>query len=127
MEILFRKLLLLVDASMRDQNSWQLIYPLRQKHRSGLEYCLPCVEPLRVAAGGVRLHAPDPHEAQEGFPVEPSLGALRCKRLEQIIDLLLVERCFQWHKQVWPTDVAVVLWNFVFENEMVSKGVPGQL
>ena len=43
---------------------------------------------------------------------------------KQIIDFVFVQRCFQRHEQVRPSDVAIVLRDLVFQNQMVSKCVP---
>ena len=49
-----------------------------------------------------------------------------CKGLEQIIDLAFIQRRLQRHEQIGPPHVAIVLRNFVFEDQMISKGVPSQ-
>ena len=58
--------------------------------------------------------------------VKPRLGALRFKGLEQMVDFLPVQGLIQGNKQIRPPDIAVILRNFIFQDQVIPKRVPGQ-
>src|SRR5438128_7104145 len=82
---------------------------------------------LSVALGRVALDAPDGHERAEGFGTEPSPRRLGRKVGVEVLDLLLSLRPRQRNIEVRVSQIAFVFWYLVFQNQVVSVGVPGQL
>ena len=73
------------------------------------------------------LQAAHTHEAEERLVGEPVLVALGGEVLVEQGDLALGLRIAQRHIQVGCAQVAVVFWNLVFQDQVIAKGVPGQL
>jgi hypothetical protein len=84
------------------------------------------VEGLGVVARAVAFHAAKAHQAQKRFAFEPMFGTLRGEGLKKKVDFVFVQGRVERHKNVGAAQVAIVLGNFVFENEVIAKGVPGK-
>ncbi len=84
------------------------------------------MEGLGVVARAVAFHAAKAHQSQERFALEPMFGTLRGEGLKKIVDFVFVQRRVERDENVGAAHVAVVLGNFVFENEVIAKGVPGK-
>jgi hypothetical protein len=72
------------------------------------------------------MDAANPHQSLKGIRSEPLFVALRLKTCRQIFDFTVTRLLIEIHKKVGITKVAVVLENFVFENEVITPGIPGQ-
>src|ERR1035441_6774306 len=53
--------------------------------------------------------------------------ALRLEGLHDVTHLLLANIHLQRHEHAGLSHVPVVFWNFILQNQMISKRVPGQL
>src|SRR5262249_20334699 len=87
---------------------------------------LAAVEGLGVTAGSVALHPSQSHQREECALAKPRFGVLGREGIHDITDLLVVHVRLEWHEQARPAHVAVVFRNLVFEDEMISKCVPGE-
>src|SRR5262245_16557864 len=88
---------------------------------------LASVEGLGVPVRSIRFHPAKPEDAQEEILGEPPSIPLGLEVRQQVLDLSPGKRVVEMNEDVGGAKVAVVLWNLVFEDEMVTKGVPGQL
>src|SRR5690348_1350185 len=88
---------------------------------------LAAIEGFSVTAGRDALHTPQPHQPQKGFLGEPRLRSLRFKSFHQTADFFVADFCIQRHEKVRLSHVAVILWNFVFENQMIPERIPSKL
>src|SRR5271154_4587086 len=85
------------------------------------------VKSFGISAGSVAFHPAQPHEREKSFLVKPTLGPLGLERIHNDLYLPLILLRLKWNKHVRPSHVAVVLRNFIFQNHMISKRIPGQL
>src|SRR6266851_4513062 len=69
---------------------------------------------------------PDPLKAQESIGGEPLLGALRWKRIKNVFCLSIAGKAVQCDETIWCSQISIVLGNLIFQDQVVSKGVPGQ-
>ena len=78
-------------------------------------------------AGDVTFQAPDTHQTQERLPFVPVLDLLAVevgpKEVDFLPDVVLAEGDIK----IWRPEIAVILGNFEFEDQMVAECVPGQL
>ena len=68
-----------------------------------------------------------PKRRQKGLARKPRLGGLAPETAMQLIDLLLASDGIEMNEDVWCPDIAVVLRNLVFQDEMISESVPCQI
>src|SRR5229473_2282098 len=94
---------------------------------SAFEQELVRVESLGISARSRRLDAADPHQAPHRFRREPAFPALRLERRQDMIHLRATRRFIQRHVAVGRGEIAVVLRDFVFEDQVVPKRVPGEV
>lgn len=52
---------------------------------------------------------------------------LGAEKAAEVICLFCCHPLVKRHKKIWRGEVAVIFGNFIFENQMVSKGVPSQI
>jgi hypothetical protein len=88
---------------------------------------LAAVESFRVAAGGVAFHPPQPHEGEKRVLSKPAFGVLGLERVYDVSGFLLTDVGLEWDKKARLPEVSIVLWDFIFQNEMIAKRVPSQL
>jgi hypothetical protein len=55
------------------------------------------------------------------------LFSLRAKDRSEVTELRPTDGFLELHEEIWRAQVAIVFWDFVLQNEMVSKRVPRQL
>src|SRR5262245_32176665 len=79
------------------------------------------------ARGSVAFYTAQPQQRPERLLVEPLSPRLGWEHLKQALDLVLAEILCKRHEQIGPPKVAVIFHDLVFENHVVSPGVPGQL
>src|SRR5260370_41063190 len=84
------------------------------------------VERLGVTAGCVAFDSSQSHEGEKCILPKPTLAVLGAESVHDLGNFLLADPRLEWHKQIRPPQVAVVLWNFVFQNQMVAKRLPSQ-
>src|SRR5260370_10084636 len=84
------------------------------------------MEALRITANSVGFDAANPVERQESIGGEPLLRALRWKRIKNVSCLSIAGRAVQCDETIWCCQISIVLGNLIFQDQVVSKGVPGQ-
>src|SRR5215467_5757917 len=92
-----------------------------------VEHGLAAVEALGVAARRVGLHPAQTHHGHERLPPEPVLVVLAGEALEDVGHLRLVMGRLERDEQIRRAEVAVVLRDLLFQDEMTAEGVPGEL
>lgn len=85
------------------------------------------VESLGVTARSIAFHSPQSHEGEKCFRFKPALAVLGLKSIHDELDLFLTRLRPEGHKNAGPPQVAVVFWDFVLQNQMVPKRIPGQV
>src|SRR5579863_1647187 len=85
------------------------------------------METLCIAAGRIAFHSANAHQPEKRIPVKPALRLLRLECLEQIVNLLFVQRSFDRHVDIGTSEITVILWDLIFEDQMIPEGVPRQL
>src|SRR5579863_1459697 len=88
---------------------------------------LTAVERLSVPAGSIAFHPAQSEKCEKSVLLEPMLATLGRESIHQIANLLLNDLGFKWHKDAGSSHVPVVLRNFILEDQVVSKRVPGEL
>ncbi len=78
------------------------------------------------SAQGIGLDAAKSLQRQEGLRAKPLLRSLRRKGLVNILRLAFAGLAIQSHKKIRRTQVAIVLRDFVFQDEMAAKRIPSQ-
>ena len=53
--------------------------------------------------------------------------ALGLKKGTKVIGLALAQLFFQTDVEIWAAHVAIIFWNFVFQYDVVTKGVPSEV
>ena len=81
---------------------------------------------LGESAWSIGLDTTKPLQSQKGFRGKPVLFSLRHKRAANIVCFALTSCAIQSYEKVRRSQIAVVLWNFVFQDEMVAKRIPRQ-
>src|SRR3981081_1841749 len=84
------------------------------------------METLRESAASIGLNAANPLQSQESVCGEPLLGPLRYERIESEIRLSVPGRWIEPHKKVRRSQIAIILGNLVFQDQMIAKRVPCQ-
>src|SRR5271155_4922981 len=79
-----------------------------------------------MIAGSGTFHPSQAHESKKRVALEPVLGVLRLKRIEDVANFGLVHIRREWDVHAGPAHVTVVLGNLVLEDQVVSKRVGGQ-
>lgn len=82
---------------------------------------------LRIAGMAIAFHATQPRQRHKGIRGEPVLVTLTGKAVEQNLSLVFMICGGRLSVKVRGAQVAVIFWNFVFQNEMVAEGIPGQI
>src|SRR6202171_4906638 len=72
------------------------------------------------------LCQPQPQQGQEADIQKPLLRCLRAEGLLKKGGLLPTRRFVQRRKCIGGTQISVVFGNFVFQDEVIAKRVPGQ-
>src|SRR5258707_15509612 len=80
-----------------------------------------------MTAGCVTFHPTQTHERKERVFLEPVLAALRLKSLHQVTNFPLARLFIETHKYVGLSHITVVFWDLVFQYQMISESIPGQL
>src|SRR4029434_6486030 len=88
---------------------------------------LAAVEGFGMAAGCVALHSTHAQEGPEEILREPALAGLAWEAGKDHLDFPPTERVVERYEDIRRPEVAVVLGDLVFENELVSEGVPREL
>ena len=78
-----------------------------------------------VARGRIALHSAQPHQGHEGALLKPALGPLGSKDAYEVLYLLLAQLQGERNIKIRLPDVPVVFWNFIFEDGVVTKRIPG--
>src|ERR1700719_1958091 len=91
-----------------------------------LQFQLASIKSFGISAGRVALHPPQSHDREESLGFKPMLPVLRFKGLHEVFDLFLTDLFSEGYKDVRLSHVTVIFRNFVFENQMIAKRVPGQ-
>jgi hypothetical protein len=98
-----------------------------RKPLSGTEEQLSHIKALGELAWGIGLDSPDAHQALKGVFRKPLLVALRGETCHQMLDLTITNTAIKWHEKVGRSEVAVVLWNLIFKDQVIAPSVPAEL
>src|SRR6266403_597189 len=98
----------------------------REEVSGELERHRATVECFGITARSIAFHSPQSHQREKRLRLKPALRALRLERIHEVTNLLLAHFGPHRHEQVRLSQVAVILRNFILQNEMVSECVPGQ-
>src|SRR5438309_258165 len=90
--------------------------PTRILIQNRVELCSSVISARWIAAA----------ESQKCLRLKPALGALGLECVCEVTNFLLTHFVPDWHEQVRLSQVTIILRNFILQNEMVSKCVPGQ-
>src|SRR5438093_1922182 len=103
------------------------MYPLwpLTRTRMDLQDDLSAVERLGVAP--LRLDPAQPQERRERVRGEPVVVLLRLETVHEDPDLLLAGRLVELNEEIGVADVAVVLHDFVLEDQVIPVRIPRQL
>src|SRR5262245_57630976 len=85
------------------------------------------MEGFRKTLRSAAFCTPQARQAHEGLWIKPILRTLRTKMLMQEFCLALHQRLAGRDIDVRLVEIAVPLWNFVFQNEMVAECIPREL
>lgn len=85
------------------------------------------METLRKPGGAPALDTAQTHQASKQIFAEPVQRALTGEVPDQVIALLRYISFAEGHEEIGMAEIAVVLGDLIFENEMIAEGVPGQL
>jgi hypothetical protein len=85
------------------------------------------VECLGVAIDCSTLYSTEPEQAEESLLAEPIFPPLCSENIEQRFAFAPGRARAQRHVQIWLAEISVPLRNLVFENELVTEGVPRQV
>src|SRR5262249_33792948 len=55
-----------------------------------------------------------------------ALAVLGLKGIHEITNLLLVHLWWERYEHAWLSQVSVVFWDLVLQNQVIPKGIPGQ-
>jgi hypothetical protein len=85
------------------------------------------MKPLRESGRSRAFDPTQTHEPPEGVAVEPRLSRLGWKMLVQQVDFLFADLFLQYNENVGLAEISIVLRDLVFEDQLTSKCVPGEL
>src|SRR5216683_3207208 len=84
------------------------------------------METLRKSSGTIGLDATQSRQREKSVRGKPLFGSLRRKRIENIFYFPLARGAVQPKKNVWYSQVTIVLRDLVFQDQVIAKCVPGQ-
>jgi hypothetical protein len=96
-------------------------------HRTISQNHFSAIKGFRIFSRGAGLHSPQPQKGPKGIFREPVFLYLSFENLEDMLNLPAAHRLGQLHKKVGLSQITIIFWNFVFQNEFASKGIPGQI
>src|SRR5438067_2540021 len=88
---------------------------------------LATIERLRIAARRIAFHPTHPQQRVKHVPVEPRAMALRREVTQYVVDFAIAFLARQGNEHHWLPDIAVVLRDLVFQNQVISERAPGKL
>jgi hypothetical protein len=94
--------------------------PLRQPDH------LSTIESLRVFSRSFGFYAPNSKGRHESIGCKPIPVPLTPKGVHHEVNFLLANLFIQMNKEIRGTEVAVVFYDFIFKDEMVSESIPGK-
>src|SRR5216683_1818968 len=86
-----------------------------------------CVESLGKFSGRAHFDAPNAHESCKSIRRKPLLVPLGSKTRHQVFYLALASLAIKRNIEIGRAQVAIILWNLIFEDHVIPPGVPGQL
>ena len=92
-----------------------------------LQHDLSAIEALGVFPRRPRLHTTEPQQRPEEVRRKPIFISLSLKMGHEQADLFLAGRVVQVNEEIGGTHIAVPLRDFIFEDEVIPEGIPGQL
>src|SRR5260370_23871166 len=75
----------------------------------------------------IGLQASNAHEALKSIGCEPMLVALGLERVHQVPDFAAADGLVKRNVKIRRAEIAIILRDFVFEYDMISPRIPGQL
>jgi hypothetical protein len=106
-------------------NCGQVTCRPRGHGRAASKHNFSAIESFRVP--GCRFYASDAQDGLEAVAREPMFVALTFENAQEVVDFSRTGAIVKGHKQVGLSKIAIVLEDFVFENQVLAKSVPGQI
>ncbi len=91
-----------------------------------MEYRFPAMKSFGETAGTIAFNTANPHKGLKGIRSKPMVVGLGRETVHDTLYLSFALARIQWNKCIGLSQVAVVLGNFVFENQVIPEGIPGQ-
>src|SRR5215469_2120744 len=115
-----------LDATrkLRDWNSRQCVSVRRTET---LHDRLAAIKAFSKSAFGLCFHPPDSKNGAKRIFGKPWLAGLGVERTQNVRDLTLAKRLIETHEEIGCSPIAIVLRNFIFEDQVIPEGVPRQL
>ena len=88
---------------------------------------LPRIERLSKLTRGICVDTADTHQSLKGIGSEPLFVTLRFEAGGQVLDFAVTSFLIEIHVKIRVTKIAVIFENFIFEDQLIAPGVPGQL
>ena len=85
----------------------------------------PDVKSLRVFC--TTLYSAQTHQREQGVPAKPVLVALGLEVPTHVAHFLPSQAFTQWNEEIGRSEIAIILGNFVFQDEMISESIPRQI
>jgi hypothetical protein len=115
-----------VDLSATRCADWRRSISNHRKGLLKLQHRFAGVKRFRMIAGRGTFHPSQAHESKKGVALKPVLSVLRLERIEDVTNFALIHFRRERHVKIWPAHIAIVLWNLVFKDQVVSKCVGGE-
>src|ERR1700730_2615006 len=96
-------------------------------HRTISQNHFSAIKGFRIFSRSEGLHSAQPNNGLKRIFRKPVFLYLSFENVEDMFNLLTAHRFSQLHKEVGLSQVTIIFWNFVFQNEFASKGIPGQI
>src|SRR5437879_7614243 len=84
------------------------------------------METLRKSTRTTGLDAAQSRQRKKSVRSEPLLGSLRRKRIENVFYFALACSTVQPKINVWCSQITIILWDLVFQDQVIAKRVPSQ-
>lgn len=79
---------------------------------------------LGITAGSVAFHPTQAHKGEKCLFLKPVFGTLGSENRQKMAHFPFEKFRLKGNKQVWLPKVTIVFRNLIFENHVVSKGIP---
>ena len=85
---------------------------------------LSAIETFRIPSFNVRFDAANSKQGPKCIFAEPLLASLRAERRKDMASFCFAKCFIQAYEEIGRSEIAVVLGNFVFENQVIAERIP---